>query len=107
MHNGFTLRDAVNADVEKTADAGPKDKYEDFQLEKYGHTQLFRCGDLSPVLRGALPEAFKAIATKDANCCTQAAGAGVAFPKARIIFRRRPLKKQAAYCFQTRMSYIN
>jgi hypothetical protein len=44
MDDGFTLRDAVNADVEKTADAGPKDKREDFQMKQYGHTQLFRCG---------------------------------------------------------------
>jgi hypothetical protein len=55
----------------------------------------------------ALQEALKAIALRDANYFTRAAEAGVAFPKARIIFRRRPLKKQAAYCFQTRMSYIN
>jgi hypothetical protein len=26
MDDGFTLRDAVNADIEKTADAGPKDE---------------------------------------------------------------------------------
>jgi hypothetical protein len=107
MDDGFTLRDAVNADVEKTADTGPKDKRKDFQLEKHGHTQLFRFGGSSPVLRGALPEALTAVATRDACCCTQPAVAGVAFPNARIIFRRRPLKKQAAYCFQTRMSYIN
>jgi hypothetical protein len=50
MDDGFTLRDAVNTDVEKAADAGPKDKREDFQLEKYGHTQLFRCGGSSPVM---------------------------------------------------------
>ena len=106
MDNGFALRDAVNADVEKTADAGPKDNREDFQLEKNGHTHLFHYGGSPPALESALPRVYKAIATRDAIRCTRAVEAGVAFPKARIIFRRRALKKQAAYCFHSRMSYI-
>ena len=81
MDNGFTLRDAVNADVEKTADAGPKDKNENFKLEKQGHTQKFRCGGSSLVMGRALPEAVKAIALRDANYFTRVAEAGVAFPK--------------------------